>query len=111
MLLAALVTSVAAAKRVDLVLGVWVVSYAVSLGLAAWPLRSELGDGERTAWLLDAVGPGDPAGDLPAADLCAAPGGKAAALAVRWRGPVLAPKRCEAGYHSAPVRTGSARPG
>lgn len=44
-----------------------------------------------TGWLLeglDAVP--DTVSGLPALDLCAAPGGKAAALAARWSGPVVA---------------------
>lgn len=46
---------------------------------------------EATAWLLDGI-PflGSGATHLPALDVCAAPGGKAAALAARWPGPVLA---------------------
>jgi 16S rRNA (cytosine967-C5)-methyltransferase len=43
-----------------------------------------------TAWLLEAVDPESAAARLPAVDLCAAPGGKTAVLAARWRGPVLA---------------------
>lgn len=43
-----------------------------------------------TGWLLDAAASGAEIEDLPAVDLCAAPGGKTAALAARWRGPVVA---------------------